>query len=71
VLVGPTTTFFDSDPFLRQRLVAASPEDMGCIRTTVEALLAHYGAVAEGIIQLGLKRETLFAEMRKRLNGTR
>jgi len=71
VLVGPTTTFFDSDPFLRQRLVAASPEDMGCIRTTVEALLADYDAVAEGIIQLGLKRETLFAEMRKRLNGTR
>jgi glycosyltransferase involved in cell wall biosynthesis len=69
VLVGPTTTFFDSDPFLRQRLVAASPEDMGCIRTTVEALLADYDAVAEGIIQLGLKREMLFAKTRKRLNG--
>jgi glycosyltransferase involved in cell wall biosynthesis len=69
VLVGPTTTFFDSDPFLRQRLVAASPEDMGCIRRTVEALLADYDAVAEAVIQLGLKRETLFANTRKRLNG--
>ena len=69
VLVGPTTTFFDSDPFLRQRLVAASPEDMGCIRTTVDALLADYDVVAEAIIQLGLTRETLFAETKRRLNG--
>jgi glycosyltransferase involved in cell wall biosynthesis len=69
VVVGPTTTFFDDDPFLRQRLVAASPEDMGCIRATVAALLADYDAVAEAIIQLGLKRETLFAKTRKRLIG--
>jgi hypothetical protein len=69
VLVGPTTTFFDSDPFLRQRLIAASPEDMGCIRATIETLLADYDAIAEAIIQLGLKRETLFAETKRRLNG--
>ena len=71
VLVGPTTAFFDSDPFLRQRLVVASPEDMTCIRVALEALLADYDAVAEAIIQLGLKRETLLAKTRERLNGLR
>ncbi|HKD29879.1 MAG TPA: hypothetical protein VKC66_28700, partial [Xanthobacteraceae bacterium] len=69
--VGPTTAFFDSDPFLRQRLVVASPEDMTCIRVALEALLADYDAVAEAIIQLGLKRETLLAKTRERLNGLR
>lgn len=68
VVVGPTTTFFDDDPFLRQRLVATSPEDMGCIRSTVDGLLADYNSVAEAIIQLGHKRELLFAETRRRLN---
>jgi glycosyltransferase involved in cell wall biosynthesis len=68
VVVGPTTTFFDDDLFLRQRLVASSPEDMGCIRATIERLLADYDAVAEATVQLGLKREMLFAETRKRLN---
>jgi hypothetical protein len=68
VVVGPATTFFDDCLFLRQRLVASSPEDMGCIRATVDDLLADYDAVAEAIIQLGLKREMLFAETRKRLN---
>jgi len=71
VVVGPTTTFFDDDPSLRQRLVVSSPDDMSCIRATVDGLLANYDAVAEAVIQLGLKREMLFAETRKRLNGAR
>jgi glycosyltransferase involved in cell wall biosynthesis len=71
VVVGPTTTFFDEEPFLRQRLVVSSPDDMSCIRTTVNDLLANYDAVAEAIIQLGLKREMLLAETRVRLNSGR
>jgi glycosyltransferase involved in cell wall biosynthesis len=69
VVVGPTTSFFDDDPLLRQRLVASSPEDCGCIRATVDGVRSDYDAVAKAIIQLGLKRETMLAETRKRLNG--
>jgi hypothetical protein len=41
---------------------------MGCIRETVDGLLADCDAVAEAIIRLGLKCEKLYAETRKRLN---
>jgi glycosyltransferase involved in cell wall biosynthesis len=68
VLVGPTTTYFDGDPLLRH-LVVPSPEDMGCIRAAVDVVLADYEKISEAVIQLGLRRETLFAGTRKRLNG--
>lgn len=69
VVVGPTTTFFDEEPLLRQRLVVSSPDDMSCVRATVNDLLVDYDAVAEAIIHLGLKREMLLAETRMRLNS--
>jgi hypothetical protein len=69
VVVGPTTTFFDEEPLLRQRLMVSSPDDMSSIRTTVNDLIADYDAVAEAIIHFGLKREMLLAETKMRLSG--
>lgn len=68
VIVGPTTTFFNTEPFLYERLVVPSPEDMASIRSTVDGVLADYDAVADAIIQLGLKRDGLFDKMRRQLN---
>jgi glycosyltransferase involved in cell wall biosynthesis len=67
VMVGPSTTFFDDDPFLRRRLVVASPEQISSIRATVEELCRDYDAVADAVVRLGIRREPLLADTRRRL----
>jgi hypothetical protein len=69
VVVGPTTTFFNDEPFLYDRLVVPSPEDMSSIRTTVDRVLSEYDVIADAIIAFGRKRDMSFAETRKRLNA--